>query len=295
MRYVSLLFLALLAPVAAGQERPTMSDVLESSSPSDWRQPDPANTLYMELEHGRVVFELAPHFAPGHVANIRQLVGNGYFDGLAIIRSQDNYVVQWGDPNAGEEDARLHENAADSLDPEFFRNAEDLPFTKIESRDAYASEVGFSGGFPAGRDGTKGRAWLIHCYGMLGVGRGTSPDSGSGAELYVVTGHAPRHLDRNVTLVGRVIDGIENLSTLPRGTGALGFFEKVEEHVPIVSVRFGSDLPEAVRLQIELLRTDTEIFNQLVEARRYRSEEWFVDPSDAIGICNVPLPSRPSK
>ena len=272
-----------------------MSGVLESSSPSDWRQPDPANTLYMELEHGRVVFELAPQFAPGHVANIRKLVGNGYFDGLAIIRSQDNYVVQWGDPNAGEENARLHENAADSLDPEFFRNAEDLPFTKIDSRDAYASEVGFSGGFPAGRDDTNGRAWLIHCYGMLGVGRGTSPDSGSGAELYVVTGHAPRHLDRNVTLVGRVIDGIENLSTLPRGTGPLGFFENVEEYVPIVSVRFGSDLPEAERLQIELLRTDTEIFNQLVEARRYRSEEWFVDPSDAIGICNVPLASRSRK
>jgi len=295
MRYARLLFVTLLASVAVGQDRPTMSGVLESTSPSDWRQPDPANTLYMELEHGRIVFELAPHFAPGHVANIRKLVGNGYFDGLAIIRSQDNYVVQWGDPNAAEDNARPHGRAADSLDPEFFRSAEDLPFTKIDSRDAYANEVGFSGGFPAGRDGSAGRAWLVHCYGMLGVGRATSPDSGSGAELYVVTGHAPRHLDRNVTLVGRVIDGIENLTTLPRGTGPLGFFENVDEQVPIVSVRSGSDLPEAERLQVELLRTDTDTFDQLVEARRYRSEEWFVDPSDAIGICNVPLLSRPRR
>ncbi len=269
-----------------------MSGVLEASRPSDWRRPDPANMLYMQLDSGRIVFELAPQFAPAHVANIRKLVEGRYFDGLAVVRSQENYVAQWGDPHAGEDNARSHGDASSSLDPEFYRSADGLPFTKIDSNDAYATEVGFSSGFPAGRDGPDGRAWLTHCFGMLGVGRANEADSGSGAELYVVIGHAPRHLDRNVTLVGRVLNGIEHLTTLPRGTGPLGFYESESEYVPIRSLRMGDAIPESERLDIELLRTDTATFEQLVEARRYRAEEWFVDPADRIGVCNVPLPAR---
>jgi len=277
---------------AVAQDRPTMAGVLDASRDSDWRHLDPDNTLYMQLSNGLVVFELAPKFAPAHIANIRNLVSNRYFDGLSIIRSQDNYVVQWGDVNAGTNSARTQGNALAVLELEAYRNAKNLPFTALASRDAYADEVGFSDGFPVGRDGADGRAWLTHCYGMLGVGRGNSPRSGNGAELYVVTGHAPRHLDRNVTLVGRVVHGIEHLTTLPRGTGPLGFYENETEYVPIESIRFGSELAEDERLAIELLRTDTDTFQSLVEARRYRAEEWFVDPADRIGLCNVPLPTR---
>jgi peptidylprolyl isomerase len=282
------------ATVVVAQDRPTMSSVLEASSDSDWRQPVPENTLYLQLESGRVVFELAPDFAPNHIANIRKLVADNYFDDLAIVRSQDNYVVQWGDPNSGNENARSMGAAAEMLDPEFYRDTEGLPFTRILSNDAYADEVGFVAGFPAGRDGEGGRAWLTHCFGMLGVGRASSPRSGNGAELYVVTGHAPRHLDRNVTLIGRVIEGMQLLTTLPRGTGPSGFFESEDEYVKIKSIRFGSELAAGERLAIELIRTDTETFGKLVEARRHRAEEWFVDPADSIGLCNVPLPDRPT-
>jgi peptidylprolyl isomerase len=279
---------------AAAQDRPTMSGVLEASRESDWRSLDPENTLYMRLSDGLVVFEMAPQFAPAHIENIRKLVSQQYFDGLAIIRSQDNYVAQWGDPKSGSQDARSLGDAAEMLDPEFYRDADGLAFTVVNSRDAYANEVGFSSGFAAGRDGEEGRAWLAHCYGALGVGRANSPRSGNGAELYVVTGHAPRHLDRNVTLVGRVVHGIEHLSTLPRGTGLLGFYEDESEQVLIESIRFGTELPEDERLSIELLRTDTETFQLLIEARRYRGEEWFADPAERIGLCNVPLPTRPT-
>lgn len=270
-----------------------MSDVLDNSVPSDWRRADPDNTLYMQLEHGRVVIELAPQFAPAHVANIRKLVNARYFDGLAIIRSQDNYVAQWGDPQAETDSAKSLASAASSLAPEFYRSANGLSFTAIDSRDAYANQVGMSDGFPVGRDAADGRAWLTHCYGMLGVGRAEPADSGSGAELYVVTGHAPRHLDRNVTLVGKVIDGMQHLTTLPRGTGPLGFYEDPGQYVRISTIRFGADLAEKDRLAVELLRTDTTTFAQLVATRRHRAEAWFVDPVDAIGICNVPVPVRP--
>lgn len=295
MRGLKLILVALtFAPAIAAlaQDRPTMAAVLDASSADDWRQTDPANMLYLELDSGRVVFELATEFAPRHIDNIRKLIDAGYFEGTAIIRSQDNYVVQWGDPAGDGDEARSTGRAAVSLAPEFYRPATGLAFTPLDGSDAYAAETGFVSGFPVGRDGPGGRAWLTHCYGMLGVGRANSPESGSGAELYVVIGHAPRHLDRNVTLLGRVIHGIEWLSTLPRGTGPLGFYEDAAKYLPVRSLRFGSDLPADERLPIEILRTDTETFEQLMEARRHRAEAWFVDPANAIEVCNVPLPVR---
>lgn len=282
--------LALVSTASVAQEASTMSSVLEASSASDWRPLQQDLALYMTLDHGTVVIELAPEFAPKHVANIRTLVHEHYFDGLSIIRSQDNYVAQWGDPNGDTEFMRDHGSAAVQLEAEFYRDRSGIEFVRIQSQDAYADEVGFVNGFPVGRDDE--RAWLVHCYGMLGVGRGNAEDSGSGAELYVVTGHAPRHLDRNVTLAGRVVHGIEHLSSLPRGTGPLGFYEEESQYVPIRRIRLGSDLAEDEQLRLELLQTNTATFEQLVDARRYRREAWFADPTGRIGLCNVPLPVR---
>jgi peptidylprolyl isomerase len=129
---------------------------------------------------------------------------------------------------------------------------------------------------------------------MLGAGRENDPDSGGGTELYVVIGHAPRHLDRNVTLFGRVIQGIELLSALPRGPGPMGFFEKPEQRVPIRQLRLAADLPPRERTALEVLRTDTPTFEALVESRRNRSEDWFEMPAGHIEVCNVPLPVRPA-
>ncbi|MEQ9562141.1 MAG: peptidylprolyl isomerase [Woeseiaceae bacterium] len=278
-------------PSLADETPLTMASVLETSTPSDWRRLEQDRLLYLSLDSGDVVFELAPQFAPAHIANLRKLVSQKYFDGLAIIRSQDNYVVQWGDPDSGETGSRSFGEAARSLAPEFYRPSKGLDFTALDSRDAYADEVGFVDGFPAGRDGRG--TWLAHCYGMLGVGRDNDPDSGSAAELYVVTGHAPRHLDRNVTLIGRVVAGVQHLSSLPRGTGPLGFYEDPAEYVHIESIRFGTGLDSNEQLQLEALRTDTETFARFVEARRNRLEPWFVDPAGHVGLCNVPLPVRP--
>jgi peptidylprolyl isomerase len=273
---------------------PTSAEVLEKSAPSDWRALDPENTLYLELAIGRVVIELAPAFAPNHVANIKLLARARYFDGLFVIRSQDNYVVQWGDPEEDEKKQRPLGNARAALAPEFARDAYGLPFTTLSDGDVYAREVGHADGFPAARDTELGKAWLTHCYGALGVSRGNTADSGSGAGLYVVIGHAPRHLDRNITLAGRVVKGMELLSVLPRGTGPLGFYEKPSQYVPIKRVRVAADVPEKERTALELLRTDTPTFAAYVDARRNRREEWFLDPVGHVELCNVPLPARPA-
>ena len=276
----------------ASAERLTMSDVLAAASDDDWRRPLAENTLYLKLPAGIVIMEVAPQFAPDVINNLRVMTDADYFANTAIIRSQENYVVQWADPNAESDKAMSLGKATPTVKAEFYRSGSDLDMELIDSRDAYADEVGFVDGFPAGRDADKSRAWLLHCYGMLGVGRANDPDSGSGAELYVVTGHAPRHLDRNVVLIGRVLQGMELLTTLPRGTGDLSFYESASEFTPIEYMRFGDDVPEADRINLEVLRTDTGTFRQLVESRRYRSDPWFVDPAGKIGVCNVPLPVR---
>ena len=266
----------------------TMSDVLAASKPQDWHALDPENTLYMELASGRVVIELAPAFAPKHAANIKALVREKYFDGLAFLRSQDNYVVQWGDPHA---DARAEDKdqprpvgkAQRTLKAEFtIPLSKELPFTRLPDADGYAPEVGFSGDFWSARDPKRGDAWLAHCYGALGVGRDLDADSGGGTELYVVIGNAPRHLDRNITLAGRVVQGMELLSVLPRGTGSLGFYEKAEQRVPIKSIRVAADVPANERTNLEVLRTDTPTFTALVESRRNRRDDWFKVPAGYV-------------
>jgi peptidylprolyl isomerase len=267
----------------------SMTDVIAASKSADWRSLDPQNTLYLELPTGRVVIELNPAFAPKHVANIKALVHQHYFDGTAIVRAQDNFVVQWSDPTT----TRPLGSAQKTLDAEFSRSANELPFTLLPDPDSYAPEVGFADGFPAAREPRTHLAWLVHCYSMVGVGRDNDVDTGNGSELYVVIGQAPRQLDRNVALVGRVVAGMEQISTLKRGTAALGFYEKPEERTVIHSLKLAADVPEAERSHLEIMRTDTHTFADLVESRRNRREEWYKVPAGRIDVCNVPLVVRP--
>ena len=269
------------------QNTQPMGELLALSPPSDWRRLDPENTLYMEIPAGRVVIELAPEFAPKHVANIRTLVRQKYFDATAIVRSHDNYVVQWADPT----DKKDLGAATKSVEGEFTRSAAGLAFDKLPDPDTYG-EAGFAGGFWAARDSADGQAWMVHCYSTVGVGRGNETNSGSGASLYAVIGSAPRLLDRNITVVGRVVQGIEKLSVLPRGAGALGFYEKPEQHVPIKSVRLAADVPVAERTELEALRTGSATFRQMVENRRRRRDDWYKVPAGRVDVCNVPIPIR---
>jgi peptidylprolyl isomerase len=266
-----------------------MPEVLAASSPADWRPLDPENTLYVELPGGRVVIELAPAFAPLHTANIKTLTRAGYFNGLAVIREQDNYVAQWGDPDHRHPLPPGIGKVAPEFDSAWPAH---MAFTKLPDGDVYAPEVGFSNGFPVARSAALHKVWLAHCYGMVGVGRDLEADSGSGAELYVVIGHAPRHLDRNVALVGRVVKGVELLSSLPRGSAEMGFYAKNENPLPIKSIRVAADVPPAERSNLEVIRTDTPTFTALIESRRNRPEDFFKTPAGRIDLCNVPIVVR---
>jgi peptidylprolyl isomerase len=284
----ALLALGLHAASRAIAKPVSVAELLSVSSPQDWRTPDPDDTLYLQLPAGRIVIELAPLVAPKHVANIKALVRAHYYDGLAIVRVQDNYVVQWNDPDHH----RPKPAGVTVVQPEFTAaKGAERRFELLPDRDAYAPEVGFLDGFPAARDPRTHTVWLAHCYGMVGVGRDDPPES-DGSEMYAVIGHAPRQIDRNVALVGRVLRGVELLSTLPRGTGDMGFYIAPQSPVPIVSMRMASDLPVGERTPIEVLRTDSAAFKAVLDQRRNRREEWFKFNPQHIDVCNVPLPVR---
>ena len=286
MRFrVALSLFVLLAAPAFGADAPkSLDEILAASPVTDWQALDPRNTLYMDLPAGRVVIELVPDFAPQTAANIRALAHAHYFDGAFIVRAQDNYVVQWA---RDEKSPAVKVNVTGRGE---FERTRDVAFTPLPDPDSYAAETGFASGFPAARDAQ--HAWLVHCYGMVGAGRDNAADSGTGAELYAVIVQAPRHLDRNITLVGRVVQGMELLSVMPRGTGPLGFYTKPEQRTKIVSMHLAADLPPAQRLDLEALRTDSATFHTIVEARRNRREPWFFRPANRIDVCNVPLPVR---
>ncbi|KAF1698959.1 peptidylprolyl isomerase [Pseudoxanthomonas jiangsuensis] len=300
MRLRPLLSACLLATLVAALPQPGaaapyrgMQEILDASPAADWRSPDPENTLYLELDAGRVVIELAPGFAPAHVANIRTLAREGFWDGTSIYRVQDNFVAQFGDADADDAArAKPLGTAKRKLPAEFERDAAGLAFEPLPDADGWAPQAGFVDGFAAGRDPDAGKAWLAHCYGAVGAGRNLEADSSLGAELYVVIGQSPRQLDRNITLVGRVIQGIERLSALPRGPEPMGFHEEAARRTPIRAVRLASELPPAQRSTLQLLRTDSATFRELVESRRNRRDDFYKRPAGHIDLCNVPLPVR---
>jgi cyclophilin family peptidyl-prolyl cis-trans isomerase len=289
--------LALPATADTAKSTPTAKELIAKSKPEEWRTPDPANLLYMQLPQGRVVIELAPDFTPLHAQNIRTLVREHYFDGLAVIRVQDNFVTQWGDPNDDDsgDKSKIKSigTAKATLPPEYTRTLDaKLTWTPLPDGDVYAPQVGFTEGFPAARNPATGQEWLTHCYGMVGVGRDIAPDSGNGSSLYVVIGQAPRGLDRNLAIVGRVLEGMPYLSGLPRGTGALGFYTQASQRTPISSVRLASDLPPAEREKLQVLRTDSATFAAIIDAKRNRHDAFYTVPAGKIDVCNIDVPVR---
>ncbi|HEY6662849.1 MAG TPA: peptidylprolyl isomerase, partial [Sphingomicrobium sp.] len=218
-----LAILAALALTAAAPAKKllTPTDVVNAAPASAWKAISADDLMVMDLKSGgRVVIQLAPQFAPVHVANIKALARGNYWDGATIYRVQDNYVAQWG---LNDSDKGFPAGVTAKPPAEYTRPLKGLAIEPLGSPDAYAPGAGFVNGWPVAYSPRAGWANLAHCYGSVGVGRDLSPDTGTGGELYAAI--APlRHLDRVIAVVGRVIEGVDKLSSLPRGTEALGFY-----------------------------------------------------------------------
>jgi cyclophilin family peptidyl-prolyl cis-trans isomerase len=321
------------AQPAAPAAPPSPGEIVAAAPAAEWIDISSDDLLVMTLANDaqgkprRVIIQLAPApLAQGWVGNIRTLAKAHWYDGISVVRVQDNYVTQWGDPDgedatkakklpAGlrtipQSDYVVHSPALVEQLTEDFRRTKLMfaghaleraikagPREMQSSRrnpagnpDPYSMISGFLSGWPVGADLQD--IWPVHCYGYVGVGRGMSPDTGTGAELYAVIGHAPRHLDRNIAVVGRVVEGIEYLSSLPRGTGPLGFYETAGERTAILSIRLASSLPTAEQPKFQFLATGSKAFVAYADARANRRDPFFIVPAGGADICNVPVPVR---
>ncbi|HEU5481789.1 MAG TPA: peptidylprolyl isomerase [Sphingomicrobium sp.] len=289
----TVILLALTAATQAPTAKPkTPTEIVSEAPASAWLTIPADDLLVIQLAGGgRVIIQLAPAFAPVHVANIRALAKASWWDKAAIYRVQDNYVVQWG---KNESEDPLPAGVVAKPPAEYARSLKGLNIHPLGYPDAYAPAAGYALGWPVGYDPKGETANLTHCYGYVGVGRDLSPDTGTGGELYAVIGHAPRHLDRNIAVVGRVISGIENMSSLPRGTEALGFYKERSQDVPIASARLASDLPAAERPSFQHLDTDSAAFAAYVRARANRQDDFFIRPAGGADLCNAAVPVRPT-
>lgn len=328
----ALVGLCAAAPATAPGPVPTPVEIVAAAPVSDWALIAPADLLVMDLAPDargtarRVVIQLLPPpFSQGWIGNIRKLAAAHWWDGTSVNRVQDNYVVQWGDPDGEDKGKAKPLPAGLKVVPEgeyevagtaavervqdvyrslrISRSVEglvdilarppktlaDMRRTPIGDLDPYGPLSSFWDGWPVATD-LDTHVWPIHCYGTVGVGRDYPPDTGSGAELYAVIGHAPRQLDRNIAVVGRVIEGMEHLSSLPRGTGDIGFYKTAEERTPIRTIRIGSDVPDLPRYQY--LSTESASFARYADARANRRDAFYIRPAGGVDVCNVPVPVR---
>jgi peptidylprolyl isomerase len=295
IRTLPALVAALLAatPVlAAPPVKPlTPGAILAAAPAADWQAVPAEDMLVMEFRGGRrVVIQLAGGFAPVHVANIRALARAHYYDGLFIERVQDDYVAQLGDPSGKKP---LPKGVVLRPPAEYDRPAQGVGMDVLPYPDTYAAQVGFSDGWPTAKG--DGRAWLTHCYGMVGVGRDLNPDTGAGQELYAVIGQSPRSLDRNIAVVGRVLEGMDYLAALPRGPGEQGFYENPKMRIPILRARIAADMPASTRPTFQRLKTDSGTYKAWQHLRANRQDDFFLHPAGAVDVCNVLPPLRKGK
>jgi peptidylprolyl isomerase len=262
-------------------------DAVKSAPSGDWIEIPADNLLVMDLAGGkRVVIQLAPQFAPVHVANIRTMARSGYWAKATIYRVVDNWVTQWG---LGDGPFPTPPGVVARPPEEYQRSSAGLKPMPMGSPDPYSSMAAYADGWPiAVQPG--GIVNPTYCYGAVGVARDAAPDTGNGSELFAVIGATARRLDRNYALVGRVISGMENLSALPRGTAEMGVYAKDQAATPITAVRIASDMPVAERPRFEYLRTGSPAFADYVQLASHRAD--YGVPSPGADLCAVPVPVR---
>lgn len=259
-------------------------EIIAEAADEDWRMLDPENMLVIELARGRVVVALSERLAQGHVAQLKALAREGFYDGLSFYRVIDGFVAQGGDVF----EKREIKTASKTVTAEFDQALTDeMTFTPIGDVDGYAASVGFLDSEPVGVDGDI--IWKLHCAGAMAMARNNERDSG-GTEFYI-TLQPQRYLDRNLSVFGNVVEGMEHLQALRRVAPPEN--EDDDQGEEIVSMRIAADLPGDKRPMLEIMRSDTKTFADYVESRRNRPEDFFYYRPDHVDVCALPVPVRP--
>ena len=289
----SFLFAALalsLTPACQAQDAMeielTEAEIASALDP-DWRDVSPENMILIETTYGDIVIELNTDFAPNHANQFRQLVRDDVYNGIHFYRVIDAFVAQGG----LEDDAAIE--AFPTLENENDRPLSEATLVPLGNADLFAPIVGHIDGFAAGRSESLEREWLLHCPGALAMARDTDPDSGS-TEFYIVL-DAQRYLDRNLTIFGRVIDGMQYVQKLKRGDRAVGngVIQAPEKGDQILSMTVAADMDAMIRPQYQVQNMPTQAFEDAKTAKRVREEDFFYrKPPEVLDICGFEVPVR---
>ncbi|MCB1583282.1 MAG: peptidylprolyl isomerase [Marinicella sp.] len=275
----------------AVQVRLTPGQVISQANNNEWRSLDPENTLYLTLNGGLVVIELMPLLAPGHVENTKALIRQGVFDGTSFYRVLDGFVAQGGPLYESVEQQPPLASGQYNIPSEFTYTGDiSAVYTAFDAKDNFADETGFVDGFAVGKDLNSGENWLLHCYGVLAMGRSNDLNSG-GVALYIVNGPAQRYLDRNTTVFGRVIAGMEYVQALKRSANIDGPVDVTGMNI-IHNIKVAADVPAEDVLPLQVMDSRSASFKKLLEARKNRTGDWFIYQHNYMDACGVPIPVR---
>ena len=145
---------------------------------------DAENTILMELKNGTVTIELMPDIAPGHCERMKELVRSGQYDNVSFHRVIDGFMAQTGDVQFGNMENEYQPHRAGT-------GGSDLPNLKAE----------FSG--------------IPHDRGTLGAARSQNPDSAN--SQFFINFNDNHFLNRQYTVYGRVIEGMDLVDEIVRG------------------------------------------------------------------------------
>jgi peptidylprolyl isomerase len=294
-RHITALFvlLAMTAPAPALAEalegKKSSAEILSEAPADHWRTLDQENLLYIRVATGTAIVALSESLAQRHVEQVKKLARQGFYDDLSFYRVIDGFVAQGGDPF----EERDIGDAAKTLTAEFEQphaNSRDdaVRYALSPFDDGYADGVGFVHGLPIGLDQDTQTIWHLHCTGAFAFGRENDRHTAS-TEFYI-TLQPQRYLDRNLTVVGRVVVGMEHIQRLRRNTPPEEKGDDIGDR--IISMRIGSDLPRGEQKRLQILKSKSASFKAFLTARANRPEAFFYYRPNYIDICQLPTPVR---
>jgi len=270
--------------LAAKAPPPNPVQKIVDAGDAEWRPVDLENIIVVDLPAGPLYIELRPDLAPNHVAQIKTLVRQGFYDGLTFHRVIEGFVAQGGDPKG---DGTGNSDLPD-IKAEFARDSKDVTNFTLVGRDRVAARVGLIDGVPVGaepetlrsfRADRAVRVWGAHCPGVMSMARATPPDSGN-SQFFLVIGDARQSLEQRYTVWGWIVEGLENARRIERG-------EPPKRPTPIVRMRIAADIPAAEMPKIEVMRSDSDVFLTYLKETNLVDETGFVKD-----LCDIKPPRR---
>lgn len=254
-----------------------------------WRKLDINKLVLMTLPHGKVVIELAPQFSPKNVEQFVRLTKEKHYDGTKFYRVIDGFVAQAG-PKEGSKEA----NSVPFLDLEgTWPTDKNWSFTLVQDNDLFAEKTGFKEGFAVATNPSEDKAWLAHCPGIIAMGRENGPNTAA-SHFYIPIGQAPRYLDRIMTILGRVVYGMNHVQAITR-TATIENEPKVKEvdYTPIISMKMMTDVAKEQQIHLEVEDTENAIFaTKLVNRIKRKHPFFFQKPPPVLDVCQVPVLTR---